>query len=433
MSLFGFFERRNLEDPKYPLTSARLIEKFTGPKTDAGVRVTETSSLRMSAVYRATALISGLGGGMPLHAYKNGTKQLYDEPLLRNPNPYMTGYEYWRLTYVHRCLWGNHFSFKVKTKMSGRIAELHPIPPHMIQVGRASKYIASNPSRKIYKYTDGDGNYHEYTDDEILHIPGLGYDGICGYSPVMLGAQGVGLALAAEEYSARLFGSGALMSGILQTEQRLDQEDADLLQDRWAQKMTGLDNAHKVPVLDSGLSFQSVTMPNDAAQMLESRRFQIAEIARFYGVPLHLLMETEKSTSWGSGMEQLAQEFVSFDLAPQWFIPTEERITKELLVARGIKAYAKYSLEGLLRGDSKSRAEFYRAMREMGVFSTDKILQLEDMEPIGGEKGELLLQPANMVPLGTKPSDLTAQAPPPVSPNRSIDEGREHASQPVDD
>jgi HK97 family phage portal protein len=233
----------------------------------------------------------------------------------------------------------------------------------------------------------------------MLHIPGLGYDGITGCSPVRLASQGIGLAQAAEKSAARLFGSGNMIGGVLQTEQRLDPDQAARLKERWKAKMSGVHNSHEVAVLDSGASFKPVQMPNTDAQFLESRQFQVTEIARMFGVPPFLLMSTEKSTSWGTGLEQQAQGWVTFDLNPTWLTPTEQRVTKELL-PRAL--YANYQMGGLLRGDSAARATFYRAMRDIGAYSANDIRALEEMPPLA-ENGDVYLQPMYMAPLGSNP------------------------------
>ncbi len=410
MSLFP--SRRSIEAPTYPLTSASLLSLLGLPSTDAGIKVTEENSLTMSTVYRSVALISGLGGALPMHVYAKGTRDKIENDLLLNPHPDMTAYEFWKLSFVHRTLWGNFYAQKMRNG-AGQLTELHPIRPDRVKVGRA-KPIEGNKSGKIFRVEDDSGHIHEFNDRTILHIPGLGYDGVCGVSPVRMAAQGIGLAIAAESYAAKLFGNGNLMSGILQTEQRLDQEQAETLQRRWQEKMGGLDRAHTVAVLDSGAAFQSLTMPNDDAQLLESRRFQISEIARYFGVPPYLLMETEKDTSWGTGLEAQATGFIQFDLYPQWLAPTEQRITKELL-AEG--AYAKYNVDGLLRGDAQSRAEFYKVMREVGAYSANDIRELEDRPPI--PDGDTYLQPTTLVPLGTDVSKLKKDS-----------EGKGNASQP---
>lgn len=397
MSLFGLFEKRSLENPAVPLTDASLLDWMGGQPTNAGVSVSETSSLHMPAVWRSVAVIAGVSAALPLHTYKSGTKDRTDSALLDDPHPELTPLELWRLAYVHRVLWGNAYVQKLRAP-SGQVKELWSVSPDRVQVDR-EKPSEGNPSGKWFWVTDDWGQVWRLTPRDILHIPGLGYDGLTGCSPVRAAAQGIGLAQAAETGAAKLFGAGNLVSGVLQTEQRLTQEQAAALKSRWQSKMSGIQNAHEVAVLDAGASFQPVTMPLKDSQFLESREFQVAEIARMFGVPLFLLMETSKSTSWGTGLEQQAQGWVTFDLSPTWLAPTEQRITKELL-PKG--EYSHYALQGLLRGDSAARATFYRAMRDIGAFSSNDIRNLEDLPPIGPE-GDIYLQPTYMAPLGVNP------------------------------
>lgn len=394
MSLLGLFERRNiLDDPAQPLTSTALLDFLGGSRSDAGVVVTETGSLAMAAVYRATSLISALGGALPLLVYELGTKNEVPSNVLDEIHPEMTNFEFWRLSYVCRCLWGNFYAQRVNDSI-GRTKYLYPISPDRVEVGRA-KPIEGNPTGKVFRVRDDKGQSHMMTPNEVFHMPGMGYDGICGVSPIRLATQAIGLNLAAERYSAKLFGSGNLMSGLLQTEQRLDEVDAQRIQARWKSKMSGLDRAHEIAVLDSGAKFQSLTIPAHDAQMLDSRKFQVMEIARFFGVPPFMLMDVERSTSWGTGLEQQAIGFVQFDLHPAWLAPTEQRISKDLLPPN---RYARYRVDGLLRGDSQSRAGFYQIMRAVGAFSANDIREMEDRPPI--PKGDSYLEPLNMGPLG---------------------------------
>lgn len=397
MSLFGLFERRSaLDNPAVPLTSASLLDVLGGQPTDSGIQVNEHTALKMAAVYRCVALISNVSASLPIHAYKKGTLERTTSPLLENPHPEMTDYELWRLTYIHRCLWGNAYLYKVRDSV-GRVQELRPLHPSQVQVGRATS-SELNPSGKMFKITDQNGTPRAMTTREIMHIPGLGYDGITGVSPIRAAAQCIGISLAAESYAARLFGSGNLLSGILQTEQRLVQSDAERLQTRWSKMVNGLDRAHSVAVLDAGAKFQSLTMPANDAEMLASRKFQVNDLGRFFGVPPFMLMDTEKSTSWGTGLEQQVQGWVSFDLHPAWLAVTEKRITKELTPSN---IYAKYSVQGLLRGDSMARAQWYRTMREIGAYNVDEIREYEDMPPVPDGLGKGYLQPLNFTPLGT--------------------------------
>ncbi|MFZ3558158.1 phage portal protein [Streptomyces sp. BH055] len=399
MSLFGLFDRRSSpENPATPLTDSSLLDWLGGPMTEAGIQVSERSSLHMPAVWRSVAVIAGVSAALPLNTYKAGTKDRTQSALLDDPHPELTPLELWRLAYVHKALWGNAYLQKLRSP-SGQVKELWPVSPDRVSVDR-ERPSDDNPSGKYFYATDDWGVLHRLTPHDLLHLPGLGYDGLKGLSPVSLARGGISLAQAAEMSAGQLFGRGNMVSGVLQTEQRLDAEQATALKARWQAKVGGIENAHQVAVLDSGASFQPVTMPLKDAQFLESREFQITEVARMFGVPLFLLMETAKSTSWGTGLEQQAQGWVTFDLGPTWLSPTEQRITKELLPPG---EYAHYRLQGLLRGDSSSRATFYRAMRDTGVMSANDIRALEELPPIPGPEGDTYLQPTYMAPLGSNP------------------------------
>lgn len=417
MSLFGLFERRdNLNNPNIPLTSSALLNWLGGTRVDSGMSVSERSAIGMAAVWRCVSLISSVSAALPLRTYVTGTKDPAASKLLADPHPDLTSYELWKLSYCHRCLWGNSYQQKLRDKV-GRVQALWPITPDRVRVGRV-RPSELNRSGKIFEVIDDWGKPQPFTSREILHIPGLGYDGTCGVSPVRVAAQGIGLGLAAESYAAKLFGSGNLLSGILQTEQRLQQNDADRLQARWRSMVGGLDRAHDVAVLDSGAKFQSLTMPAQDAEMLASRTFQVSEISRFFGVPPFLMMEQQKSTSWGTGLEQQAIGWVKFDLHAQWLAPTEQRITKELT---GTSVEARYSIDGLLRGDSQARSEFYRTMRELGVFNADDIRDLEDLQPLPGGIGQIHLQPMNFIELGAQVPTAAPPDPavPPPDPTRN--------------
>jgi len=401
VSLFGLFEKRaSVENPAVPLTSTSLLDVLGGTSTESGVHVTETTSLHMPSVWRSVALIAGVSAALPLHTYTDGTRDRTTNALLKDPHPELTPLELWRVVGVARVLWGNGYVQKVRNG-GGEIVQLWPITPGRVKVGRV-RPTPDLPSGKLFEVTDDWGAQRVMTSRDILHLPGLGYDGLTGVSPVRAAAGGIGLAQAAERSAGALFGRGNLLGGVLQTEQRLNQEQAEALRSRWDAAASGLANAQRTAVLDSGASFKPIVMPYVDAQFLESRQFQVTEIARMFGVPPFLLMATEKSTSWGTGLEQQAQGWVTFDLGPQWLQPAEQRITKELLPPG---ESAKYALQGLLRGDSSARATFYRAMRDIGAFSANDIRALEDLPPIAGPEGDTYLQPTYMAPLGSDPLD----------------------------
>jgi HK97 family phage portal protein len=395
-----FEKRAGPENPAVPLTSMSLLDWMGGTSSDSGISVSETSSLHMPAVWRCVALIAGVSAALPLHTYLDGTRDKTTSRLLKDPHPELTPLELWRLAGVARVLWGNGYIQKVRNG-AGDVVQLWPITPDRVQVGRV-RPTPDLPTGKLFQVTDDWGVQHTLTTRDILHLPGLGYDGLTGVSPVRMAAEGIGLAQAAEKSAGALFGRGNLLGGVLQTEQRLNADQAAALRARWDAAASGMANAQRTAVLDSGASFKPITMPNTDAQFLESRQFQVVEIARMFGVPPFLLMSTEKSTSWGTGLEQQAQGWVTFDLAPTWLAPAEQRITKELLPAG---EYAKYAVQGLLRGDSSSRAMFYRAMRDIGAFSANDIRALEDLPPIAGPEGDAYLQPTYMAPLGSDPLD----------------------------
>ncbi|GIJ51312.1 portal protein [Virgisporangium aliadipatigenens] len=410
MTLFSDFleSRVSPNDPTVPLTADSLMSYVYGDAAgDAGVVVTPQSSMRMSAVWRCVAVTAGVSSALPLHVYADGSKKRLKEPLLAEPHPELTRLELWRLTYVHRLLWGNGYLQKVRNRV-GQVVELWPVRPWRVTPGRV-KPRSSNPSGKVFAVVDDEGRTQDLTSREILHLPHLSIDGTEGLSPIGAARQAVGLAQAAEASGSRFFGRGAQLSGVLQVEQRLTKDQAEALQNRWEARHSGTGNAHKIAVLDSNAKFAPITMPLRDAQFLETRQFQVPEIARFFGVPLFLLFETAKSTSWGTGLEQQAQGWVVFDLQPTWLAPTEQRISKELLIPG---REARYNVDGLLRGDSAARAAFYNVMRQVGAYSANDIRDRENLPPVEG--GEVYLQPMNMVPLGTEPPADPEPAEPPV-------------------
>lgn len=397
MSLFGFFEERaNPNDPAVPLTSETLLDWLHMDRpNESGMRVNQHTAMNLSAVYRAVDLNSSVAAALPLTAYQRGTKQPAAAPLLADPHPDLTPYEFWKLNYIHRLLWGNSYA-RIVTDRVGRAKQLWPLHPSLVQP-KAVKPSEANPEGKVFVVED-EG---ELTSRQIFHIPGLGFDGVCGVSVVRHAAQSMGLGLAAERYGARFFGRGSMLSGILKTASKLEPGKAKNLLEAWRAAKTGIEASHDVAVLDQGLEFQPLSMPHDDAQFLESRQFQVEEIARWFGVPPFLLMATEKSTSWGTGLEQQTLAWLMYSLHPTWLAPTEQRVTKRLTVA-GVEV--RYNVRELMRGDSQARAAFYRTMRELGVFNSDEIRDAEDLPPLPDGAGEEYWQPANMVPLGTDPA-----------------------------
>lgn len=393
MTIFGGLveQRGGIENPAVPLTSTTLLDWLGGPKSTSGVTVTEASSLSMTAVWRAVNLIAGTAASLPIKAYKkNDVTRLPLETgsaatLLDRPHPDMTAFEMWEMAYAHLLLWGNAY-FRIQRSQVGQIAELWLIHPSRIKPGRTSE-----TGKKIYQIDSGD---YVYTDDTILHIPGFGYDGVCGVSPIRMARQSIGLGMAAEEYGSRLFGNGSLASGILTTDQRLTEQQADALHRRWKSKRSGLGSAHETMILDNGAKFTQLSIPPNDAQFIESRKFQNTEVARIFGIPPHMMADTERTTSWGTGIEQQTIAFIVYTLRP-WLSRVEQRVSH---IIQPTNVYARYAVEGLLRGDSAQRAAFYTSMWNIGVLSTDDIRALEDWSPVPG--GDIRYRPLNMGQLG---------------------------------
>lgn len=379
--LGGLLGKRSLENPQVPLTAANIAEFMGGTATDAGISITETSVLGLSAVWRATNLNATVSSSLPLKTYRKGTRKRVVVRLLENPHPDMTAKELWETAYVNLQLNGNAYLRKVRNQ-SGAIVWLYPIAPSCVKVGRVGGWTeAGMMSPKVYEVDWGHGKKEPLTDYEILHIPGLGYDGTVGASPVNIARNSHALGLAQQQFAGHLWSNGSLMSGILQSDQRLEQDQAEQIKARWREAVGGLSNSHDVVVLGSGASFQPVQMPNDDAQFLESRRFQIDEVARWFGIPPHMLFELSGSTSWGTGIEQQTISWVKFTLQPNWLSRVEQRITREITPA-GV--YAEYDLNGLMRGDSAARAAFYAATVGRPIFTVDEARGWENEEPIEG-------------------------------------------------
>lgn len=396
------------ENPEKPLTDASIMQMIgADSSTFSGKNVNEITAMGLPSVWRAMTVGSNVPAALPLHAYREASDGSrvraagHASRLLDDPHPDMTKFEFWATNYLHRKAWGNAYHRKLRNQL-GQTAELWPILPSRVRTGRSSE-----TGRKVY-VVDGDVD-NPLSDDEILHIPGLGYDGVCGVSPIRAARESIGLGLAAQEYGARLFGNGTLATGVLQTEQRLTQRQADQLGRRWSEKRTGLKSAHETVVLDKGATFHQLSINPGDAQFLESRRFQVVEVCRWFGIPPFLMFETEKSTSWGTGLEQQLMGWIRIDLSPD-LTAVEQRVTKHVL--RPTPVYARYALEGLLRGDSKARAAFYTAMWNLGAYSTNDILALEERPPVEG--GDVRYRPLNMGQLGT--TDSSTEAPTGSSP-----------------
>jgi HK97 family phage portal protein len=339
-------------------------------------------------VFRAGTLSAGSIAAFPLNAYRQPSFEPIESKLLNSPHPDLTDYEFWEVVMMHLQFWGNHYSRKIRLGFTNTIGELHPIAPWRVRPRRVN-FSDDNPWGKVYDVTEG-GKLETLTPEDIFHIPGVGFDGLKGLSVIGLARQSFEISLAAEEYAAQFFNNGALKDGILKSNKTLKEGEATRLKRDFMEKTRGIAQGREPAVLSKDLEWIQLSIDPGDAQFLESRQFQIADVARWFGVAPWLLFDVTKTTSWGSGIEQQGIGYVVYNLR-FWVKRIEKRVTRDLLPR---PQYAKFNMEGLLRGDTKSRFEAYSRGRQWGWLSVNDIREKEDMEPI--ESGDIYLTPVNM-------------------------------------
>lgn len=402
---------------KIPIIS-KLWNQRAGPKnsflgsnysyffgsTSSGKTVNEKTAMQTSAVYACVRILAETIASLPLHTYKyteNGKEKAIEHHiyslLSEEPNPEMTSFVFRETLMGHLLLWGNAYAQIIRDGR-GKVLALYPLLPNRMTVDRASNgeiyytYIRSeedNPSLKGY------GQVY-LRNDEVLHIPGLGFDGLIGYSPIAMAKNAVGMAIATEEYGASFFANGANPGGVLEHPGVV--KDPKRVRESWNSVYQGSSNAHRVAVLEEGMKFQSIGIPPEQAQFLETRKFQLNEIARLFRIPPHMIGDLDKSSF--SNIEQQSLEFVKYTLDP-WVIRWEQALKRSLLSEEEKKKYfIKFNVDGLLRGDYQSRMNGYATGRQNGWLSTNDIRELENLNRISEELGgDLYLINGNMTKL----------------------------------
>ena len=390
------------ENPTVPLSSVALDSVFGAlSQTDSGESVTEENSVTLPIVWRCVGLTSTVVAGCPIRTYKNPGKVEVFPRLLDQGNAEMlyTQYELWELIVCHLMLWGNAFVLKLRGigpdgPGSGRIIDLRPVNPGRIKVKLDQDGNKIFEMRRLTK----DGREIPgskpiiLTTFEMMHIPGLGYDGLSGLSPIELARRTVGTGMAGDKLAAKFYSKGTMLSGVINVKAPLaNQTQADSIRNRWIQKSGGTGHAAEVAVLDAETAFQPLTIPPDQLQFLESRRWQTTEIARLYGIPPHLVGDVEKSTSWGAGIEQQNIAFVSYTING-WTKRIQQRVTREIIATN--KQFCEFDLDTLLRGDMSERFEAYNLAINAGWMNCNQARGKENMEPAPGLDDYLM--PLNM-------------------------------------
>ena len=376
-----------------------------GMRTKSNKWITPDNAMEVSAVYACVTLLSETIASLPLKVYSETAagKQIKTEGklhnLLRNPVGYQNEFEWMENLVGHLALRGNSYH-----RIGPMRSELDPLHP--------SKVVPELQDNRTILYTVDDV---EYEQSEILHIKGLASDGVKGYSPVTLARETIGAAKAAEEHGSTFFGNSAIPGGIVSTKNRLDPESKSRFRDDF-ERMHGGDNKHRVGVFDMELSWQQIGMSNEDAQFLETRKFTKSDIATWFRIPPHMIGDLERSTSWGSGIEQQSIGFVRYTLRP-WLKRIETAINSKLILPNDGPIYVKFSVEGLLRGDSAARAAFYSTMKTAMIMTTNEIRELEDMNPIDG--GDELENPATTGQATETPEEPVQQEPEPEDNGRA--------------
>lgn len=370
--------------------------------SSSGRRVTERTAMQMTAVYSCVRILSETLASLPLHIYESfetNSRKATKHPLYKllhdEPNPEMTSFIFRETLMTHLLLWGNAYAQIIRNG-KGEVLALYPLMPDRMRVDR-DEY-----GQLYYEYmlSDSDANAKEsgavrLSTQDILHIPGLGFDGLVGYSPIAMAKNAIGMAIATEEYGAAFFANGATPSGILTHPGVIKNPEA--MRESWSKGFGGR-NSHKVAILEEGMNYTPISIAPNEAQFLETRKFQLNEIARIFRVPPHMVGDLEKSSF--SNIEQQSLEFVKYTLDP-WVSRFEQAMTRRLLTDdEKKKYYIKFNVDGLMRGDYQSRMNGYATARQNGWMSANDIRALENLDLISDEEGgNLYLVNGNMLPL----------------------------------
>ena len=356
----------------------------------SGAMVNQRSAMQISAVYACVRVLAESIAGLPLHVYqcgKNGSREkAVEHPLYfllhDEPNPEMTSFVFRETLMTHLLLWGNAYAQIIRDGR-GQVIALYPLMPDRMRVDRDEN------GQIYYRYQLGADESHldkagtvDLSPKDVLHIPALGFDGLVGYSPIAMARNSIGMAI------------GAAPSGVLEHPGVL--KNPEKLRAAWEVQYGGSRNSGRVAVLEEGMKFNPIAIPPEQAQFLETRKFQVDEIARIFHVPPHMIGDLERSTF--SNIEQQSLEFVKYTLNP-WVCRWEQALTKPLLSPKEKREYSiRFNVDGLLRGDYQSRMNGYAVGRQNGWMSANDIRELENMDKISEEQGgDLYLVNGNMI------------------------------------
>jgi len=386
-------------------SSADILDFFGVRPGASGMHVTPDSAMRVSAVAACVQRITGAVTSMPINIYERtekGRRPVEDEDkwylFNESPTAAWTSASMWEQVISDMLLKESGFAF-IGRSNSGAIKELVPIPWSAILVER---YKGSGR----LKYYVNDISTYGADQDDILHFPGFGFDGIRAKSVISYAARNAtGNAMAMDEYSGKFFGGGAHPSIVLSSDKGMKPDQITSLQMAFIAKYSGMDNAHRLPlVLTEGLKASNLSMSAEDAQLLESRKYQVVDIARAFGVPPHLIGETSASTSWGSGLEEMSRAFVAFTVN-QHLRRMEQELNRKIY-PRSRRFYMEFFRDALMEGNSKAQSEYNRAAiggpgSGPGWMTVDEVRKTRHLPPLGGEAAKLFIPTTNTKPTGT--------------------------------
>lgn len=379
--------------------------RVPGSMTDAGEAISESSALGLSSVFGCVNLLAGTVASLPFMTYRrgeNGRKIEKGHPLHRllheSPNFEQTALDFWEYMQASLELWGNAYARIIR--QGGRVVALRPANPALVMVKRKTTGALE------YVWTE-EGRRFELEETQVLHIRGFGGAPLGGMSTLHFARNAFGIARATDRAAGRTFQNGMRPTGAITFADWLTNEQHAIAKTRLTEEYLGAENTGKPLILEGGTKWEQLTVNPEDAQMLESRRFSVEEICRFFGVPPHMIGHTENSTSWGTGLEQQTLGFVKFTLRRR-LRRIEQAVMKQLLTPdeRAAGLYCEFSIEGLLRGDSASRASFYQSGLSNGWMTINEVRALENLAPVdGGDVPRMQMQNVPITEAGKDNSD----------------------------
>ncbi|MCC9020935.1 phage portal protein [Bacillus nakamurai] len=379
MFLEGLFSKRSNDEEPWGLANPPewIIDMFGGSKTASGERVSESTALIHPDVFSCVNVLSDDIAKLAVHTFKKKQGNIIssmDHPVAQllylKPNQYMTAFTWKKLMMTHACTWGNAYSY-IKTDRNGFITALLPLNPANTQA-----YVNPNTGMLWYETVINSKSVELYA-DEILHFKGMTEDGINGKSPIGVIREHIGAQSAATKFNAKLYKNDATPRGILKVPTLIDEDAKQRARDEWEKVNAG----RNIAIIDAGLSYESISMPLQEAQFVESMKFNKAQIASIFKVPLHKINELDRATF--NNIEHQSIEYVKNTLQP-WLVSFEQEIITKLFTDEEIKDgfYIKFNVNSELRGDAKSRAEYYEIMERISALNINEIRAFEEKNAI---------------------------------------------------